>query len=324
LVTEGTAAYQQAVAYNTAGRKAMMKWLNEAAAQTSDKILRNSAQWCLSGKTKLYCQTKTHDSAARVRAAGQPRRFVAIFGYPQGAITEGQVSYLRKLRGETAFDNTNVAIEAPSGGSAPAGAITVVDPVPSGKRAFFDTIRHEVQHSADHHPATDEGLFKTELNARWLEKSYAGYSPRRRVRRQGYTWNERQYAVFQNLLQNKDLYPYMRRNWNSSNRAERDAWRAMVVAYTKPDSFNPINSIRIENLNDALWNVWGADCREDEKFRAGTGPENPKASAVRAAIAAMDELDKQALRQNAELKARGRVHLEGKLLDEFNALIAGP
>jgi hypothetical protein len=320
LVTEGTAAYQKAVDYNSAGRAAMQKWLNQAAAQTKDVLLRNSAEWCLSGKTKMYCTTKTHDSAARVKAEGAPRRFYAIFGHPLGALSEQQVPYQRKLRGETTFDNTNVEIEAPSGGSAPAGAITVVDPVPAGKKAFFETIRHEVQHSADHTPETDEGSYKSELNARWVDGSFAGYSPRRQVRRLGYTWNERQYAVFQDLWTYKDLYPYLRENWNERDRAKRAAWRSMVVGYKKPDSFNPINSIRIENLDEAISNCTTADCDADDKFREGKGPENVKASAVKKALDALDAQDRAAIKTNTELNVRAARNLSGKLHDQYFAL----
>lgn len=320
LVTEGTAAYQRALDYNNAGRAAMQGWLASAAAQSRDKVLRNSAEWCLSGRIKLYCTTKTHDSAARVKANGSPKRFYAIFGHPLGALSEQQVPYLRKLKGETTFDNTNVEIEAPSGGSAPPGAITVVDPVPSGRTAFYETIKHEVQHTADHHPATDEGLYKTEVNARWVDGVYAGYSPRRRVRAQGYTWNERQYAIFQNLWKYKDLYPYVRSNWNDPDAGTRAAWRAMIVGYTKPASFNPINSVRIEALHEAIAACTPADCDADDRFRAGTGPENPKAAAVKRAMSALDALDRATIKTNTDLNASAASNLSGALRTEYTAL----
>jgi hypothetical protein len=298
----------------------MQSWLESAATQTRDLVLRNSAQWCLSGRIKMFCTTKTHDSAARVKAAGSPRRFYAIFGHPLGALSEHQVPYLRKLRGETTFDNTNVAIEAPSGGSAPPGAITVVDPVPSGRKAFLATIKHEVQHTADHTPRTDEGLYQTELNARWVDGRFAMYSPRRRIRRQGFTWNERQYAVFRDLWTAKDLYPYLRANWNDRDRAKRAAWRAMVVGYTKPASFNPVNSVRIEALHEAIAQCTPSDCAADDLFRAGTGPENAKAAAVKRALAALDALDRSIVRTHTELNASAARNLSGKLHDEYRAL----
>ncbi|HEY5860807.1 MAG TPA: hypothetical protein VIX62_11015 [Actinomycetota bacterium] len=320
LVTQGTAAYQRALDYNNAGRAAMQTWLESAAGQSRDKVLRNSAEWCLSGRIKLYCTTKTHDSPARVKANGSPKRFYAIFGHPLGALSERQVPYLRKLKGETTFDNANVAIEAPSGGSAPAGAITVVDPVPSGRRAFYETIKHEVQHTADHHPATDEGRYKTELNARWIDGAYTMYSPRRRVRAKGYTWNERQYAVFLNLWKYKDLYPYVRENWNDPDAGKRAAWRTMIVGYKKPASFNPINSVRVESLHEAIAACTPADCDADDLFRAGKGPENAKAAAVKRAMAALDSLDRATIKTNTDLKASAAVNLTGKLRDEYSAL----
>jgi hypothetical protein len=320
LAAEGTAAYQKAIEDNLAGRRAMQKWLDEAAGQDKDIVLRNSAQWCKSGRTKLYCQTRTHDSAARVKAAAQPKRFYAIFGYPLGALTEAQVPYLRKRRGDAAFDNTNVAIEAPSGGSAPAGAITVVDPVSAGRRHFMDTLRHEVQHTADHHPATDVGLYKTEFNARWIEARFAAYSARKLVVRQGHTWNERQYAIFRNLWEYPDLYPYVRRNWTSAVAADRTAWRAMVVGLTRPETFNPINSVRIEALSEAISRCTTADCLADDKYRAGKAPRNAAAFAVREAMTALDPVDRAAIRDNTELNAKAALNLAGKIRDEYLAL----
>ena len=319
VTTAGTAAYQKAVAYNAAGRALMQKWMEDAADQHADVVLKNSAEWCLSGKTKMFCQTKTHDSAARVSAEHKPARFEAVFGYPLGALSEAQVPYLRKRRGDAAFDNTNVAIQAPEGGAAGDKEIMVNDPANSGKAYFLDTIRHEVQHAADKHLDTDEGLYKTEINARWVENRFARYSTTRRVTRLGHTWNERQYAAFMNLWSYPDLYPYLRKNWNAPVRAERDAWRAMVVGYTKPDSFNPINSIRIDALNDALWEITNADCDADDKFRAHTGPENAKATAVKKAMGDLDALDRTTIKSNTVLQARANVHLTGKLLADWAA-----
>jgi hypothetical protein len=302
-----------------AGRAAMQTWLKAAAGQSRDKVLRNSAEWCLSGKMKIFCKTATHDSAARVRAAHQPRRFVAYFGHPLGALSEDQVPYLRKRRGDTDFDDTNVEIEAPSGGGQSDG-IEVVDPVGLGKAYFLTTIKHEVQHAADHQPDTDEGLYKTELNARWVDGSFAGYSPRRRVRRMGYNWNERQYAAFRDLWDNHDLYPYLKDNWTQTDAAKRAAWRSMVVGYTKPETFNPINSIRIQNLDDAITACTQADCLADDKFREHKGPENAKATAVKNAMTALDSLDRSAIKTNTDLKWKAAANLAGKLSEEFLAL----
>jgi hypothetical protein len=320
LVTDGTAAYQRAVDYNLAGRGLIKKWLDGAAAQHRDPILRNSAEWCLTGKAKIFCTTKTHDSAARVRAAHQPRRFQAVFGHPLGSITEAQVPYLRKLRGEAAFDNTNVEIKAPEGGSQTGIDIMFEDPAVLGKSYFLDTIRHEVQHAADHTARDDEGLYKTEINARWLETTYAGFSTRRQVRRMGFTWNERQFAAFDNLWSNPDLYPYLRANWQQRDAAKRAAWRAMVVGYKAPTSANPVNSVRIEDLTAAIDRCSPADCDAHDSFLKGTGAENAKAKAVKDAMAALDALDRSTVASIASLKAQAAVHLKGALKTEFDAI----
>ncbi len=319
-VTEGTAAYQKAVDYNLAGRAAMNTWLDGALAQAKDKILRNSAEWMRSGRVKLYCQTRTHDSAARVKAAHQPKRFVAIFGHPAGALTEAQVPYIRKLKGETTFDNTNVTIEADSGGFNTPGEIGIVDPVHSGKKYFLDSIKHEVQHDADHTAEDNEGHFKSEVNARWTEGRFDHLSPRRRIQRMGQTWTVRQYATFRDLYDNHDLYGYVKDNWNDSNAAKRNAWRAMVVAYRTPEGFNPVNSVRIADLGDRITACSTLDCLADDKFREGKGPPNAKATDVKTAIAALDELDRKTVASNVALNALALTNLAGKLREEYFAI----
>jgi len=319
-ITEGTAAYQKAVDYNLVSRAKMNSWLDGAIAQTKDKVLRNSAEWVRSGRVKLFCQTKTHDSAARVKAAHQPRRFVAIFGHPAGALSEAQVPYLRKLKGEAAFDNTNVSIEADSGGFNTPGEIGIVDPINAGRKYFLDSIKHEVQHDADHTPETDEGHFKSEVNARWTEGKFDNLSPVRRIQRMGQSWTVRQYAIFRDLWDNHDLYGYVKDNWTDSNAAKRTAWRAMVIGYRRPESFNPINSVRIETLSEKMTACTTNDCLADDKFQDGKGPANVKAGEVRSAIGALDELDRKTVVSNVRLNALALTNLAGKLRAEYFAI----
>jgi hypothetical protein len=255
-----------------------------------------------------------------VKAAGQPRRFVAIFGHPAGALSEAPVPYLRKLKGETTFDNTNVTIEADSGGFNTPGEIGIVDPARSGKKYFLDSIKHEVQHDADHTPETDEGHYKSEVNARWTEGKFDYLSPRRRIQRMGQTWTERQYGIFRDLYDNHDLYGYAKDNWNDSNAAKRAAWRTMVVGYRTPDSFNPINSVRVENLSDKMNACSTADCLADDKFREGKGPVNARANDVKSAITALDELDRKAVAGNTRLNALALTNLAGNLRAEYLAI----
>ncbi len=136
----------------------------------------------------------------------------------------------------------------------------------------------------------------------------------------GFTWNERQYAVFRDLWSHHDLYPYLKDNWNQTDRAKRTAWRSMVVGYTKPDSFNPINSIRIQKLDDVITACTPADCAADDRFRDGTGPENAKATGVKTALTALDALDRSTVKTNTELTTKATTNLSGKLLADFQAL----
>jgi hypothetical protein len=224
------------------------------------------------------------------------------------------------LKGETTFDNTNVSIEADSGGFNTPGEIGIVDPVRSGKKYFLDSIKHEVQHDADHTAEDDEGHFKSEVNARWTEGRFDHLSARRRIQRMGQTWTVRQYATFRDLYDNHDLYGYVKDNWNDSNAARRNAWRTMVVAYRTPQGFNPINSIRIADLGDKIAACSTTDCLADDKFREGKGPANAKATDVKNAITALDELDRKTVVSNVALNALALTNLAGKLREEYFAI----
>lgn len=320
LVTEGTADYQKSLDYNHAARQQLKAWLDEAAKQTKDKLLRNSAQWLLSGRVKLFCQTRTHDSAARVKAARQPARFWAIFGGAKGAITEPQSPYVRKLKGEQAFDPDNVKVEAPSGGFQSGSNIGVVDPVNAGKAFFFDTVRHEAQHGADHTPENDVGHYTSEFNARWVEERFKVFSTRRKVKAMGHTWTEKQWAIFQDIWSHNDLYPYLQKNWFDTVAAQRAAWRRMVVGLKVPATFNAINSVRIEDLYLAMTACAVIDCIEDDRFGRGEVPANPKASAVRTAMKALDDLDRTTIKSNTELNQLALTNLFGRLRAEYFAM----
>lgn len=318
LVAEGTSEYQKALEYNQAGREQMIAWLKEASAQSKDLLLRNSAQWLLDGRSKVYCATKTHDAAARVKAESKPARFTAYFGVEAGAITETQVPYVRKFKGQTTFDKANVKVSPQYGGWESAGQIGVVDPVAAGKAYFLDTVRHEAQHGADHTAETDEGHFKSEMNARAVEERFKAYSTKGRVEQLGYSWTPRQFAMFYDIWSNNDLYPYLQKNWYQTDKGKRKAWREMCVNYRTPQTFNPINSIRIEELHVAMKACTIRDCQADDALLdQGKTPVNAKAGAVRSAIRALDELDRKTIKNNMELNQLALLNISGRLRDDY-------
>jgi hypothetical protein len=94
----------------------------------------------------------------------------------------------------------------------------------------------------------------------------------------------------------------------------------MVVGYRTPDSFNPINSVRVENLSDKMNACSTADCLADDKFREGKGPVNARANDVKSAITALDELDRKAVAGNTRLNALALTNLAGNLRAEYLAI----
>lgn len=313
------AAYTKAVEHNVAERQVMRTWIDEAANQTKDVVLRNSAQWILSGRSKIYCLTRTHDSAARVKEARAPK-LIAWFSYPGGDLFSAPSLYVRKAKGQPAFNNADVKLDPDSAGFEFTGVVGVVEPSKGGKKFFLDTIRHETQHDADHTASDDKGLHTTELNARWVEKAFGRFSTRRKVKALGFTWNERQLAVFQELFDNPALYPYARKNWNDPNKTARDAWRAFVVGLRQPDTFNPINSIRIEQLWTVMALCTTAGCAADDKrVEAGNGNYSPPVQAVWDAMSALDDNDRTAIRSNADLNRRALENLGGRIRDAYFA-----
>jgi hypothetical protein len=319
IFPEGTEAYQKALEHHRESRAAMEGWLKDAKAQTADFVLRNSAEWCASGAVSLFCLTPTHDSKVRVKAERKPKTHIALFPYPGGALGSPPAPYVRKMKGQPSFDQTNVRFEPrTSGGFQDGSRIAVIEPLKAGKQDFFRVIKHEAQHSADHHTKDEEGSYKTEVNARWVDGSFERFSPRRKVKGDGFTWNERQYAAFQDIMSHPELYPYAQKNWYHPNPAERAKWRRMVVAYTHPVTFNPINSVRVETLFKAIEAASPGDCQAyDLNLQDPKNPPNPKAEAVEDAMGALDAADGEAVKQNAELQQLAHRNLGGSLYTRF-------
>ena len=73
-------------------------------------------------------------------------------------------------------------------------------------------------------------------------------------------------------------------------------------------------------LHEAIAACTPADCDADDRFRAGTGPENPKAAAVKRAMSALDALDRATIKTNTDLNASAASNLSGALRTEYTAL----
>lgn len=310
-------AYEKAIAHNIAERAVMQNWLDEAKKAKKDVRLRNSAEWFTTGKVLLFALTLTHDSDARAKASGQ-RGKVALFSYPGGPLGQPPAPYVRKAKGTATYTNTDVDFQAPAvDGFHTGNHITVVEPTRGGKAQFRNTIKHEAQHDADKSGDTDTERFQSEFRAYWLTGTFDHLSPRKRIKRLGFTWNERQFGIFQHLMAAPvSAYPYMRKNWNTNV----TGWRAMVVGFSQPVSINPVNSVRIENLREAIDACSPTDCLADDRAAAAGQPRNPKATAVRAAMDGLDATDRKGLGKNQPLKQLAQTHLAGSILATYLAV----
>jgi hypothetical protein len=326
------AAYEKAIAHNLAERAIMEAWIAEAKGQRKDVMLRNSAEWCTSGATILFTLTPTHDSPVRAEASGHKGE-MAVFSYPGGPLGQPPIPYVRKRKGAPDYDNTDVvSFQAQGvGGFNTGNHITVIEPSRLGKQTFFTTLKHESQHHADRHesqyPAdtsSDAGqlkvhteMFKSEVRAYWLAGQFNHLSPTKKVKRLGYTWNERQYGIFSHLMAAPvAAYPYMRKNWNDNV----PGWRDMVIGFNRPESINPVNSVRIEHLRQAIEACTTIDCLADDKLVDAHQPRNPKAAAVSAAIAALDATDRAAIGPNMALNSLALTNLAGRTREHYFAI----
>lgn len=321
IVPEGTKEYQDALDRNDFARFAVTTWIDEAVAQTENKMLKNSAEWVKSGKVQVHSITRTHDSAARAAAAGHPGE-IAYFPYPAGAITETPARYQRKLAGEPAYVNDNVTFRFAEGGHQDGTRIAIADPVTAGKEYVFATLRHEIQHAVDEHAPNDEGSYTTEFNARVAEGRFDVYSPTAEIQMMGHTWTRLQWAVFKDLWDHPALYPYVRANWNQpSNPAAQAAWRKHVLDLKAPSAWNPINSVRVSDLDAAIRACDPDDFRAYDREKAAGAPPNAKATAVAAALDALDDVDKAALPRLPRFAGFTRSWMSGSLRDRLSALV---
>jgi hypothetical protein len=247
-------------------------WVNEGAAVTgtgdADRRLRNSCQWILDGRAKLYAVTRTGDSDERVTQAGQNRREQAAY-FPRAlAGSAGDVMSLpTHYHKDDLDDNANVRITRvlENGWNLPA-LVAIVRPRKLGKKEVFTVLRHEVQHDADESwdkkaAANAGGLagkhalerYKTEYRAYSYEASKNDKkSATKVVSRRGYNWTEKQYHIFSHIYEG---YDHTKNGWdNDIAVGGGQTFRAAVVAYVDPDveGFNKFNSGAVRDLYTAL------------------------------------------------------------------------
>jgi hypothetical protein len=316
--TADIAAYEAAKARHDANRTQGKQWVEDGFAQIANRMLKNSCEWVKTGKAKIFILTKTHDSVARVTAWGHPAG-VAWFSYPAGNLYSGAAYYRRKMPTET-FDNTNVDLEesATVDGFSTGPDIALMETtLAKGRDYLWSVLKHEIQHSADHHGAGDFGGYRTEFNAYWLgSREYDAESPTRIVRHWGRDWRARQWAIF-NHLYHSPAYSHVKTAWDNEAGlpVTSRTFRIAVRDYWHPQTVNPTNSVRVDNFVAAVEAATYADCTH------AAAPGNPKLAAITAAGTALTADDKRDIRSGGAMGPLLRAHLNEQPLKNVKRLL---
>lgn len=280
--TRAAKAHTKALEEQRANREYLHNALFLGRYNTGDRRLANACEWVLTGRAKVYAVTQTGDSAERVaHEEGQPDRSKGAW-FPEATGTSN-VGALDQPISDYAWqdldDNTNVEFDDfdTMGWNLP-GHIAIVNPRKLGKKAIWETVKHEVVHASDgsaekkadaKQQAMNGGLspaqatespqyklerYKTEYRAYSYEgaKSTSAKSDTKQVTALGYTWTERQLHIFQQIYSG---YPHTETGWDDNPDVGGGVtFREAVVAYVNPDAegFNKYDSVRVDELYKQL------------------------------------------------------------------------
>lgn len=256
--------------------------------RSTDRRLANSCEWVKAGKAKLYAATSTEDSDDRIAEAGMnPAADLALF--PNG-MNGGEDHVFGNIKPAYKFDdladNTGVDLDEDgkvTGGWNVPGKIAIYNARSVATDTVWSTLRHEVQHDADHNQDKRVGAtpmtvnferYKTEYRAyNYQQEGYENLSMTTNVNKYGYTWKERQLAIFEHI---HGGYTHTQAFWDDSDpglnstpstkgapnddtisdlaKAEIETRQAQLVAYVNPDTegYNKWNSVRVEDFYVAL------------------------------------------------------------------------
>jgi hypothetical protein len=283
------AKYQAAILNHAKDKGALVKAVEDGLKlRSTDRRLANSCEWVkVAKKAKLYAVTTTGDSDERITEAGMDdSKDMALF--PNGLDKADNHIYgatSATYKYDDLSDNTGVDLDPDgkvTGGWNIPGIITIYNARNVSTETVWSTLRHEVQHDADHNDdktaaagsVMEENFegYKTEYRAyHYQQTDYEGLSMTTDVNKYGYTWKEKQLAIFEHIF---DGYQHTQDFWDdsapsntpSTKDAPNDntigdpakqaiaARQARLVAYVNPDTqgFNKWNSVRVEDFYQAL------------------------------------------------------------------------
>lgn len=243
--------HQKAVEQQEQDRTRLREFIvNGAETATVGSPFRNACEWLLSGRSKLYALTRTHDSETRPLVHGSTR---TESWFPKWTTGLGDVFSGATDYSNTDNDNVLFATHNTLGGSTPDGSVVIHGASQMSDEELRRTIVHEVQHSSDLHEMTPLARFQSEVNAYLLgheqhpEEFLANKEAGGTAEGEGGTWNARVKAIFDHMRASGG-YDYLREAWE----ANQDDFKGKVRAIQGPQTPNPINSVRIADFNKAV------------------------------------------------------------------------
>jgi hypothetical protein len=263
-------AYERAKSDHDQDRNALHSIIEDASEQTADIRLRNSAEWVMQGHQgmKLFAFTPTHDTSTRLEHLfpGQSAGNHAFFPFPEGAMYKNGRLQPPAYYEQDIDSTKNLKPLQPNveGLQEPGVGLGVVSPSSSSEADVEGLLRHEVQHAADlsgelgsrrgtTRQVLDNALklYKTEYRAHAFEgPDYNHLSNRTPVIHAGYSWSERQWAIFSDIYAR---YEVISDAWDTdADLRERRRFRRAVAAFKMPTSVNPQNSTRVDAFNQYL------------------------------------------------------------------------
>jgi hypothetical protein len=237
--------YEKSKKQHDRDREALAFAVNKGAETSpTDELslrLRNSCEWILAERLHLIALTKTADSEFRKKSEGETAYFPLLTAADEDVVHGKPKYYVNDVENwENVFTDDGAAL----GGSA--GNMIYFFNASQNMEEINNTLRHEVQHAADHHDEEEASsalvTFKTEYRAHYYQGTF-NESTEETVAKMGYTWNKLHYAVTSHIMKN---YPEVKEAWDRNT----GGFREEVVKYANPDTeaINKYNSARIENL----------------------------------------------------------------------------
>lgn len=291
--------YEVALNLHKADVDSMKTWMYEGLDQERDIRLRNTCEWLLAEKTKLYVVTPTADTDQRALLAGKE----GVYSYFPNPYKGGPTVFQDHgdYNWENNRDNSNVCFNKKTVNAWRSGGHIAMTSqiIGKGKMDALAVLKHEVQHDADEHDEYEAqaehelghqiGHALTHYKTEYRSYAYQGAAKgqmfdhldnsKRTKYAYGLYWTPKQYAIFMHIY---GAYSYVAPAWGPDGglSPQQMQFRMAVNNYANPDTegYNKYNSVRISEIFDVLKRIPG-------------GLSNMEDAGFQKLLAAIDNLD---------------------------------